>query len=65
MKIFLLWDQTRLEKGESPELLDVFVSEEIAINHAILMFGFSAEDAGEHFTVEEREVRDKPIGTHA
>lgn len=56
MIVFLLWDNTRMEKGEPPELVEVFANREAAEREARRLF----EDEGygdEDFGIEEREAK--------
>lgn len=64
-KVWLLWDKSREENGEAPELADVFASRESAQLAAVVMCDFLPGDGKldvdltieGQYSIEEREVR--------
>lgn len=50
--VYLLWDSSRAEHGEAPELVDIYATHEAA-NEAIETLGIHEDDAG----VEARRVQ--------
>lgn len=59
--VFLLWDNTRQQKGEGSELVDVFESFEVAEAEKKKLIEAEGleddEDAAEDYSIEKKEVR--------